>query len=109
MGAHANVAATAAEGHEGGHRLYFFVWGWLLALTAVEVFLAYLQLPLKIMLACLLVLSVIKAALIMAYFMHLKFERFRLIVALIPALLICIGLLFASLPESFRILELGTR
>jgi cytochrome c oxidase subunit IV len=41
----------------------------------MEVFLAYMQTPMMIMLTVLLGLSVIKAALIIAYFMHLKFER----------------------------------
>ena len=108
MSAHSGHAAEA-EAHGGSRRLYFFVWSWLLALTIVEVFLAYLSLPLNVMLVMLLSLSVIKAGLIMAYFMHLRFERFRLALTLIPALVICICLLFVAFPESFRVLELGSR
>ena len=50
----------------------------------------------------LLGLSIIKAALIVAYFMHLKFERLSLILTLIPMLLVCIILLFVFFPDSFR-------
>ena len=64
------------------------VWGWLLILTGVEVFLAYEQLPLRVMLVLLMGLSLVKAALIMAYFMHLRFEKRTLILTLIPALIV---------------------
>lgn len=106
MSAHTDVAETHAG---GGLRLYVFVWGWLLALTIVEVFLAYLRLPLRVMLVLLLGLSIAKAALIMSYFMHLRCERLRLVLALIPALVICIALLFAFFPDSLRLLELRRR
>ena len=50
----------------------------------------------------LLGLSIIKAALIVAYFMHLKFERLSLILTIIPMLVVCILLLFVFFPDSFR-------
>ena len=64
---------TAAHGETKA--TYFWVWGALLLLTAVEVVLAYKQVlqPVQ-MLIVLLVLSVIKAGLITMYFMHLKSE-----------------------------------
>jgi cytochrome c oxidase subunit 4 len=97
-----------SEEHAGaGTKLYLFVWGWLLGLTAVEVFLAYLQMPPVPMLTLLMGLSIVKAALIMAYFMHLRFERLRLVLTLVPALVITICLLFVFYPDSLRILELG--
>ena len=42
------------------------------------------------MLTALLGLSVVKAALIIAYFMHLKFERLSLFLTLFPMLIFCI-------------------
>ena len=97
-----------SEEHAGaGTKLYLFVWGWLLGLTAVEVFLAYLQMPPVPMLTLLMGLSIVKAALIMSYFMHLRFERLRLVLTLVPALVITICLLFVFYPDSLRILELG--
>ena len=61
--------------HDDSKGQYFWVWGALLVLTGVEVWLGYRQVfePVR-MLEVLLVLSVIKSALIIAYFMHLKFE-----------------------------------
>jgi cytochrome c oxidase subunit IV len=91
---------------EGSVKLFSIVWGWLLFLTAVEVFLAYKQVPLHIMLTILLGLSVIKAALIVAYFMHLRFERLSLVLTLVPMLVVCICLLMVFFPDSFRALAL---
>ena len=79
------------------------VWLALLALTAVEVFLAYKQVNLILMLVVLLGLSVVKAALIIAYFMHLKFERFSLFLTLFPMLILCILLMLIFLGDATRI------
>jgi cytochrome c oxidase subunit 4 len=58
------------------------------------------------MLLILMVLSAIKAGLIIAYFMHLRFEKPSLILSIIPAGMLVIALLFAFFPDSFRVLEL---
>jgi cytochrome c oxidase subunit 4 len=79
------------------------VWIALLALTGIEVFLAYEQVPTLIMLTALLGLSVIKGALIIAYFMHLKFERFSLFLTLFPMLVFCILLMLIFLGDATRI------
>ena len=96
--------------HEGGNRLYLLVWSGLLALTAVEVCLAYLQVfSMGWMLSILMVLSLVKAALIVAYFMHLRFERTTLLLSLIPPVTVVIGLLAVFLPDGVRALELGVK
>ena len=93
--------------HGGSNKLYLWVWTWLLILTAVEVFLAYKQLPATTMLPLLLVLSTVKAAMIIAYFMHLRYERRSLALTLMPPLVICIILLMVFFfPDSLRLLEL---
>jgi cytochrome c oxidase subunit IV len=96
--------ATHAEGEHfaGTNKLFISVWVWLLLLTAVEVFLGYIHLDLRLMLTILIGLSVIKAALIIAYFMHLRFERLSLVLTLVPMLVICICLLLVFFPDSFR-------
>jgi cytochrome c oxidase subunit 4 len=81
------------------------VWVALLAITGIEIFLAYEQLAPLIMLTLLMGLSVIKAALIIAYFMHLKFERFSLFLTLFPMLVVCILLLFIFMPDAIRLLQ----
>lgn len=65
-----------ASAHTDSKGQYFWVWGALLVLTAVEVWLGYKQIFEAVrMLQVLILLSVIKSALIIGYFMHLKFEK----------------------------------
>jgi len=93
--------------HAGGNRLFVSVWVYLLILTAIEVILAYLQLfRTEVMMLILMVLSAIKAGLIIAYCMHLRFEKPSLILTILPAGMLVIALLFAFFPDSFRVLEL---
>lgn len=87
-------------------KTFMIVWIVLLVLTAVEVLLAYEQVPTLIMLTALLGLSIIKAACIIAYFMHLKFEKFSLFVTLFPMLVLCIILMLIFMPDSQRLLQM---
>ncbi|HEY0385439.1 MAG TPA: cytochrome C oxidase subunit IV family protein [Pyrinomonadaceae bacterium] len=87
---------------EGTMKLFSMVLGGLLVLTLVEVFLAYIHASVLIMLTILMGLSIIKAALIVAYFMHLRFERLSLVLTLVPAIVVCICLLLVFFPDSFR-------
>ena len=90
-----------------GMRIMYMVWIWLLALTVIEVGLAYFHMPLSVMLLVLLGLSIVKSVLIVAYFMHLKFERMSLVLTLIPALIGCILLLNIIFPDSLRVRDQG--
>ena len=102
--------ARAAEHvhFEGGTSLFLYVLLGLLGLTVVEVFLAYIHVPLHIMLTLLIGLSLVKAAMIIAYFMHLRFERMSLVLTLVPTAAICISLLFIFFPDSYRTGKLRT-
>ena len=83
------------------------VWVGLVAITFLEVFLAYEQLNPTLMLTLLAMLSIVKAGLIMAYFMHLKFEKFTLVLWLVPAMIFCISMMFIFFfPEAERLLLL---
>jgi cytochrome c oxidase subunit 4 len=91
-------------------KTFLNVWFALLFMTGVEVFLAYEQLPVVIFLTALLGLSVIKAALIIAYFMHLKFEKLSLFFTLFPMLILCIILmLLIFMPDSSRLMMMRPR
>lgn len=104
------MSANSAQEHAGSSvRLYAWVWTWLLALTGIEVYLGYVNLGTNLMLTLLLGLSVIKAVLIIAYFMHLRFERLSVFLTLWPIMVLCIALiLIFAFPDSFRIHDLGT-
>jgi cytochrome c oxidase subunit 4 len=94
---------SEAVEHVGGTTVSFlYVWVALLVMTGAEVLLAYEQLPTLIMLTALIGLSIIKAALIIAYFMHLKFEKLSLFLTLFPMLILCIILMLVFMPDSIR-------
>src|SRR5258708_35420701 len=94
--------SAPAEGHFAGtNKLFTSIWIWLLLLTAIEIFLGYKPMSLQFMLTILLGLSIVKSALIVAYFMHLKFERLSLLLTVVPLMVICICLLFVFFPDSF--------
>src|ERR1700679_3816435 len=91
----------------GTTRLCSIVWVWLLLLTALEVFLAYERLEVHLMITILVGLSLVKAALIMSYFMHLRFERLGLFLLLVPAMIFCICMmLIMFFPDSIRLMDL---
>jgi caa(3)-type oxidase subunit IV len=96
--------------HDEGKGQYFWVWGALLILTAVEVVLAYRQVfqPVR-MLEVLMVLSIIKSALIIGYFMHLKFEIAAMKWVLMIAVVACLCLMFVFFEDAHRILDLGVK
>lgn len=97
--------------HDDSKGQYFWVWGALLILTAVEVWLGYRQIfePVR-MLEVLLLLSVVKSALIIGYFMHLKFElpimRWMIVLSVVACFLI---MYFFFFPDAGRIIHLGIR
>ena len=97
-----------SEGHHSPTlKPMYIVWAWLLGLTLLEVFLAYKQVSIHIMLIALLGMSIVKAALIVSYFMHMKHEKPSLVLTLIPACLMCILLLDIVFPDSVRLSRLA--
>jgi caa(3)-type oxidase subunit IV len=102
---------SGSEGQQvGSSKVFLTVWVVLALVTAIEVYLGYEQLQPTLMLTLLVILSVFKAGLIVAYFMHLKYERFSLALTLIPATIFCIVMIcIFFFPDSARILELGTQ
>ena len=75
--------------------------------VAVNEFLAYIQLNPILMLVMLLGLSLVKAALIIGYFMHMKFEHMNLVLTIIPAMIFCILLLNVFFPDAMRLKSHG--
>ena len=87
-------------------KIFLTVWIGLVALTFIEVWLAYIHLNLTLMLVLLIGLSVVKAAMIMSFFMHLRYERVTLSLLLVPALVICICLMAIFFPDAARALNM---
>ncbi len=101
---------TVAAHHDEGKSQYFWVWGVLLLLTAVEVVLAYRQVfqPVRMLIA-LMILSVIKSALIIGWFMHLKYEIAAMKWVMMVAVCACLCLMCVFFADAARILQLGVK
>jgi len=108
------LAERVAEEHRHHGKalflLFFWVWGALLAMTAIEVYLTYQNLQPVKMLTILLGLSFVKAALIIGYFMHLKYEVSRMKWLTMCSVVACLVLMtIFFFPDAFRILYLGVK
>jgi cytochrome c oxidase subunit IV len=102
-----NTYAHAEEVHGASVGTNIGVWMGLVGITFLEVFLAYMELQPSVMLSILVVLSLVKAGLIMSFFMHLKYEKLSLVLLLVPAMIFCIGMmLIFFFPEAFRLLQM---
>jgi len=97
------MANGIAHAHVEAKKPFMIVWVVLLVLTAVEVFLAYQELDLRVMLVILMTLSIVKAGLIISYFMHLRYDRPSLAWTLMPALVFVIVMMFVVFPDSVRL------
>lgn len=104
------LAENVAEQHRH-HAVaqFFWVWGVLLIITGIEVYLGYQNMEPVRMLGILMGLSIIKAALIIGYFMHMKFEISRMKWITMSALVFCLAMMMVFFPDAFRILHLGVK
>src|SRR6478672_11348356 len=104
------IAQRVAEQHRHhGKAQFFWVWGILLVITAVEVYLGYQNMEPVRMLTILMGLSIVKAAMIIAYFMHMKFEVSAMKWLTMTSLVFCLAMMLVFLPDAFRILHLGLK
>src|SRR5271170_1254651 len=95
------MTATDAAAHAASPtRMNWFLKVWVMLL-------AYEDLPLKTMLVLLMGISIVKAAMIIAYFMHLRYERSNLAWTLLPAMVFVLGMMVVFFPDSIRIEHLG--
>ena len=100
---------VAEEQRHHGKGQFFWVWGALLVMTAIEVYLTYQNLQAVRMLTILMGLSLIKAGLIIGYFMHMKFEISRMKWLTMASLVVCLALMMIFFPDALRILSLGVK
>jgi caa(3)-type oxidase subunit IV len=104
------IEQRVAEEHRHHSRGQFlWVWAALLAMTGIEVYLAYQNMELTRMLTILMGLSLIKAGLIIGYFMHLKYEISPMRWVTMSSLVFCLAMMLVFLPDAFRILSLGVK
>jgi cytochrome c oxidase subunit IV len=104
------IAEQVAEQHRHhGKGQFLWVWVALLMMTAIEVYLTYQNMPPVRMLTILMGLSLIKAALIIGFFMHMKYEMSRMKWLTMCSLVACLALMMIFFPDALRIISLGAR
>lgn len=86
-----SVPAPAVEGqhpaqaHHPKPRTYIMVFVWLTVLTAIEVAVAAIPMPEVVKLGLLIGIAIIKAALVVLFYMHLRYDSFWYwIILLVP-------------------------
>ena len=104
------IAERVAEQHRHhGKSQFFLVWAALLVMTAIEVYLTYQNMQPVRMLTILMGLSLVKAALIIGFFMHMKYEISRMKWLTMCSLVACLALMMIFFPDALRILSLGVK
>ena len=96
---HDERVAQQAE-HGTGYALYWRTWLWLLIITLLEIGAASIGLPRSVLVPVLVVLSLMKAVLIMAHFMHLRFERLSFVYAVVTPLIFVLILFAGVVPDA---------
>ena len=87
----------SAEAHAHPQPNYMMVFYALFGLTVAEVGITYITMPEAIMVIILLVMAFVKAAMVAAYFMHLRYDNIVLsIIAVVPLILACIAIAVLS-------------
>lgn len=102
-----NVSETSSEAPPKGlDRLYLTAWLVLIAITALEITLVLvLRVPPAVRASALILLALMKATLIGAYYMNLRFERLALVyIAILPLTLLAL-MLFAVAPDAGGLLR----
>lgn len=81
------------------HPPYMLIFGGLTLLTAVELGVAFLPWPKKVLVLLLILLAVWKAVLVALYYMHLRFEPNRLRILAVAPLPLAVILVTAVIME----------
>jgi cytochrome c oxidase subunit IV len=103
------VEKVAEQHRHHGKSQFLWVWIALLVMTAIEVYLTYQNMPPVRMLTILMGLSLVKAALIIGFFMHMKYEVSRMKWLTMCSLVACLALMMIFFPDALRILSLGVK
>ncbi len=97
----------AEHGQADGYRIYAVTWFWLLVITLVELAIVFLHVPKVVLATSLVLLALLKAWLIVAYFMHLRYERLSFVYAvLVPMIFLAVVLWTGTFPDALNVFRL---
>jgi cytochrome c oxidase subunit IV len=95
----AQGSSAADAGHQVVHPNYWLVWAALAVLTMVELGVAFLPWSRTVIILLLVGMALWKALLVALYFMHLKFEKFRMRIFALAPLPLTVIIVIAVLTE----------
>ncbi len=97
------------EGQQHPISGYFKVWGWLFVLSTFSYLVDYFHVQSYLRWTLILVFMIMKASLIVAFFMHMRWERLALSYAiLIPPVLVLIFVFLMTFEADYTFFTRGT-
>ncbi len=97
-----------AEGQQHPISGYFKVWGWLFVLSTFSYMVDYLHVQSYLRWTLILVFMMMKASLIVAFFMHMRWERMALAYAiLIPPVLVMVFVFLMTFESDYTFATRG--
>ena len=98
----------ATEGQQHPIRIYLIIWFWLFVLSAFSYMVDYLQFQGMLRWTLILVFMMLKAGLIVAVFMHMKWERLAIrYVILAPPVALLVLVALMALESDYVFLNRG--
>ena len=95
-----------SEAPSGGLTTYFVVYICILAISGLQILIAYQHIDGSQMFLRMLMLAIVQAGLAITFFMHMKSERRNLALFLLPATVFVLGMMNMIWADSFRLLTL---
>jgi cytochrome c oxidase subunit IV len=98
-----------AEGQQHPIRIYLVIWGLLFVLSTFSYLVDYFHIQSYLRWSLILLFMVLKAGLIVAVFMHMRWERLALIYAiLVPPVAVLVFVALMTLEADYTFLTRGT-
>ncbi len=97
-----------AEGQQHPIGTYFVVWGWLFVLSTFSYLVDYFDFQGGLRWTLILLFMILKAGLIVAFFMHMRWERLALMYAiLVPPVLVMVFVFLMTFEADYTFLTRG--
>jgi cytochrome c oxidase subunit IV len=97
------MSAPAVTSNDTSIKPFVGVWIAVIAINLIELLIASRVHDTKVLFGVLMALALVAAGLVMAFFMHLRYERRTLFLSLIPALVFVLFMTLEMFPDSTRL------
>ena len=98
-------ADAHAEGQQHPIKIYLVIWGWLFVLSTLSYLVDYVGFQGYLRWTLILTFMILKAGLIVAFFMHMRWERLALAYAiLVPPLAVMVFVAIMAIESDYTVL-----